>query len=983
MALMSPVIIGELSVCSTNVRVTGQVLGARVDLLVDGNPNPVGGGQVDWPDQWFPLNPGVALQPGQLVRARQQRRNDVSAVSSIPATVQDRSSERPQFAGPLVACTDIAVVDRLAPGATVSITEPNGAFLGKETAAGTRAVVHLNRTVYLGEVLVAIADACGGVASPPVESLPAESVQRGPNNELPTPAVAPLFACMRVLHFSNLQVGATLSLERSDGTYTWEITDKELFGRIDPPMHGNEVVSFWQEMSGRECESQPSERVEATVDPGPPPAPWFGSQPCPGSFRITAHGLVPSATVKLTSGATELLVFEAGAETEDIDLAGLTLTAGQRLSLVQGLCDVYGPASAVPAIVTQPATDIEPTFPEPLIACAGVVRVSGVADGSFVQVYSRQLQGRIGHAWATGPIVDVPVFPPLLHPLHSGEQDRIRAEIGGCAAGSAEGEVDNEVDLRRFRVETPIDADRSVTVVDITPGALVTVKVNGRISGEVWVAAQVARIAVKDPLRVEQRVDVTARLCGQQRNADTVYVQNGLELRWTRPTDGGLEVGGGYFMGGRVQAVASLGPTPGSRLLVGTEESGLWTVQSGGPSFPLSLEWSEAHVRSLTHGTRGDHHFFCGTANGMMESDPTATLPLLTWRRVNDLPGTGLVHPGAAINDILILRGRNLIVVATNSGVWWSTIPGTAGTGYTWATDPLVTTGNMLALCEGPNDGIVCYRAGSPGGAFFVGSWTAGGLQWTTTTPGTSGPPADTRLTTVVTRMANGALSSCAGDRSRVYAAVEDGTDNTWLAVMRSDDGGRTWSIPYTDAGLVYFKPPGLGGTIDMGYQAERNMKVAAHPTNRDLVLLAARRSGLLGSTDAAQTWDATRWPGVVDNTFHADCLSIAFDRFDSANQTVLVGSDGGIFVSRDTGSTWDTTFNQRFPTLMFDGRGSPAAPALSASSAYPGVLVGATQDNGTMYLSGDGEPWRELFDGGDGFHASSRPTLCCAAATR
>jgi len=976
MALMSPVIIGELSVCSTNVRVAGQVQGARVDLLVDGNPNPIGGGQADWPDQWFPLNAGVSLQPGQLVRARQQRRSDVSAVSSIPVTVQDRSSERPQFAGPLVACTNIAVVDRLAPGATVSINEPNGTFLGKETAAGTRAVVHLNRVLYLGEVVVAIADACGGAASPRVESLPAESVQRGPNNELPTPSVAPLFACMRVLHFSNLQVGATLFLERSDGTVSWEATDTELFGRIDPPMHGSEVVTFWQEMSGHECESRPSDRAEATVDPGPPPAPWFDSQPCPGSFRITAHGLIPSATVKLTSGATELLVFEAGAETQDIDLAGLTLTAGQRLSLVQGLCDVYGPASAVPAIVTQPATDIEPAFPEPLIACAGVVRVAGVADGSFVQIFSKLLQGRIGSAWATGSVVDVPVAPPLLHPLPNGQKERIRAEIGGCAAGSAEREVDNEVDLRGFRVETPIDGDRSVTVTDMTPGALVTVKVNGRLVGEAWVASPTARIAVKDPLRVEQRVDVTARLCGQHRNAEPVYVQNGLELHWTRPTDGGLEVGGGFFMGGRVQAVASLGPTPGDRLLVGTEESGLWTVQSGGPSFSLSLEWAEARVRSLASGTRGDNHFFCGTANGMMESDPTVALPLLSWKRVNGLPGVvggifaGTPRPGASINDILVLPSRGLIVVATNSGIWWSAIPATTATGYVWSSDPLVNMGNMLALCEGPNDGIVCYRAGSPGGALFVGSWTPAGLQWTTTTPGTTGPPSDTRLTTVVARMANGALSSCAADRSRVYAAVEDGMDNTWLAVMRSDDGGRTWSIPYTDPGLVYFKPPGLGGTVDMGYQAERNMKVAAHPTNRDLVLLAARRSGLLGSTDAAQTWDTTRWPGISDNSFHADCLSIAFDRFDGANQTVLVGSDGGIVVSRDTGSTWDTTFNQRFPTLMFDGHRSPAAPALSASSAYPGVLVGATQDNGTMYLSADGEPWREMFDGGDGFRA-------------
>ncbi|MEI2618771.1 MAG: hypothetical protein V9F06_14250 [Thermomicrobiales bacterium] len=975
MGLMAPVIVGELSVCSTQVRVKGQLHGARVDILLDGVAGPVGGGPADWPDQWFPLNPGVSLQPGQIVRARQSRGADVSPASGIGATVQDRSASPPQFAGPLVACTAIAVIDRLAPGATVSILDRGGMFLGKVTAAGSRAVVPLNRPIGGSEVLTATAEACGGAPAPSVDSLPAEQIHRGANGELPTPVIPPLLACMRVLHITGLQVGATLYMERDDGVYTWPVTDQELYGRVDPPLKGGESLVFRQEMGDIHCESRPSDNVSATVDPGPPGAPWIGSQPCPGSLLFWAYGLVPSATVKVMSGATELLVFEAAEESQEVDLAGVTLTPGQQLTVVQGLCDVYGPASAVPAVVTQPAEGVAPMIPERLVACAGVVRVSGVADGSFVQVYSELLKGRIGHAFATGSVVDVEVFPPLLHPLPNGQMDHIRAEVSGCARGVAEREVEGETDLPPFRIEQPIDGDRSVTVIDLLPGCLVTIVVNGHLAGEAWVAGPTGRVGVSETLRVEQRVNVTARLCGQQRSAHELYVQPGLALKWTRPTDGGLEVGGGFYMAGRVQAVESLGPTPGDRLLVGTEESGLWTVQPGGPSFPLSLDWPEVRIRSLSRGTRGDNHFYCGTAAGMMESDPGVLLPLLSWKRVNGLPGMGGIfpgapRPGATINDILVLPGRNLVVVATNSGIWWSAIPATTAVGYAWSSDPLVNTGNMLALCQGPGDGIVCYRAGAPGGAFFAATWGGGGLQWSTTTPGTGGPPADARLTTVVARMANGALSSSPADRSRVYAAVEDSMDNAWLAVLRSDDGGRTWSIPYTDPNLTYLKPPGVGGTVDMGYQAERNLKLAAHPTNRDLVLLAGRRSGLLGSTDAAQTWDAARWPNVADNSFHADSLCIAFDRFDGSGQTVLTGGDGGIFVSRDTGVTWDTSRNQHFPTLMFDGRNSPAGQALSASSAYPGLLVGALQDNGNIYLTADGEAWQELFDGGDGFRA-------------
>lgn len=955
MGLMAPVIVGELSVCSTQVRIKGQLHGARVDILVDGAPAPVGGGPADWPDQWFPLNAGVALQPGQIVRARQSRGADISPPSSVGA--------------------NIAVVDRLAPGATVTIADNGGTVLGTTTAAGSRTVVPLSRPIGGSEVLTATAQACGGTPAPPVDSLPAEQVRRGPNGELPTPLVPPLHACMRVLHITGLQVGATLNMERDDGVYTWPISDMEIYGRIDPPLRGGESVAFWQEMPRQECESRPSRKAPATVDPGPPGAPWIGSQPCPGSLMFWVYGLAPSATVKLMSGATELLVFEAAEDSQEIDLAGVTLTPGQQLTVVQGLCDVYGPVSVVPAVVTQPAQGVAPMIPERLIACAGVVRVSGVADGSFVQVYSDRLKGRIGHAFATGSVVDVAVTPPLLYPLPGGQIDHIRAEVSGCAAGAAEREVEAETDIPPFRVEPPIDGDRSVRVSDLLPGCLVTVMVDGRVAGEAWVAAPDGRIGVDQTLRVEQRVDVVARLCGQHRTTDPVYVRPGLTLDWIRPTDGGIAVAGGFHMAGRVQAVVSLGPTPGDRLLVGAEESGLWVVQPGGPAVALSLDWPEVRIRSLTRGTRGDSHFYCGTVNGLLETDPSIAVPLLSWKRVNGLPGAASIFastplPGATVNDILVLPARNLIVVATNSGVWWSPIPAATATGYVWSSDPLVDTGNMLALCEGPGDGVVCYRAGSPGGAFFAASWGASGLQWATTTPGTGGPPADARLTTVVARMANGALSSSPADRSRIYAALEDGMDNAWLAVLRSDDGGRTWSIPYADPNLTYLKPLGLGGTVDMGFQAERNLKLAAHPTNRDLVLLAGRRSGPLGSSDAAQTWDAVRWNHVSDNSFHADCLCIAFDSFDGSGQTVLIGGDGGIFVSRDTGVTWDTSRNQRFPTLMFDGHNSPAAQALSASSAYPGVLVGALQDNGNVYLTADGEPWRELFDGGDGFRA-------------
>lgn len=178
---------------------------------------------------------------------------------------------------------------------------------------------------------------------------------------------------------------------------------------------------------------------------------------------------------------------------------------------------------------------------------------------------------------------------------------------------------------------------------------------------------------------------------------------------------------------------------------------------------------------------------------------------------------------------------------------------------------------------------------------------------------------------------------------------------------------GATWSIPYSDPALTFFK---IGGTIDLGLQADRNLAVGVHPLDRRLVLLASRRAGLLGSTDGGMTWDAGRWPVPDLRTFHADSLCLTFDPEDPSGNTVVVGSDGGVFVSSDVGVTWDSSYNARFPTLMFVQEARSTAPALSASSRFPGLLVGSLQDNGNVYLTQPGENWQELFDGGDGQRA-------------
>ena len=948
-----PIIVEELSVCSTQIRLRNQMHKAKVEVFIEGNPTPIVDVNADWPDQWFAFRAGVTLTPRQTVRARQTLNAEVSELSTDGAVVQERATSQPYFVAPLVACSSIAVVNGFTPGATVTITDSNGSALGSAIAAGSQVVVQLSRTVINREVLHATAAACGAPAGGSVSSLPAEPMGSG-EPQLRIPTLDPVSECQRVLKFGNVRVGAILKLRRGDGSVVqWTCSASDLHGRIDPPITHNEMLAFWQEPPERHCEVNAS--AEGTATAGPPGIPNIKTRPCPGSKWLEVHNLAPSATVKVLADNVEILMFEAPGTVAEVDLGKVVLTPGQRLAVVQGLCGVFGAPSPVPSWVTVAPFASNPSIPERLYACAGVVRVTGIAGASRVNVFSDKAKGRIGHTFTEADTVDIHVNPPLI------PGDRIYAFISGCAEGTAAREVEPMLDMPPFIVVPPREGDRSVVVKNLLPGSRVDVVIDGNWQGGLPVGGTDERIPVSEALITGQSVEVTVRLCSQIRSAKPVNVLPPVDITWTRPTLLALDTGGGHFISGRVTAAVLFG---GGRAVLGTEEAGLWLATPTSTAMPLSLDWSSPLIHSLIRGVRGNDHLYCGTENGIMESDTTKPIPLLSWLGVNGIPATN--GPGGTVWDLLVINGR--LYAATNTGLWWSTIPASAGPGYAWTSDPLVNQIDVRAICEGPNGSVVGYGLNSGAGVVVRGVWSGGTVTWSNVTPGAPGPVADPRLTTVATRMRNGHLASCAADRNRICAAFED-TDNAWLAVLRSDDGGATWSIPYVDRDLVFFKP--VGGTVDMGFQADRNLRVAFHPNDRNKILLAGRRTGLLGSTDGGVTWDTATWPDITNTgTFHADCLCMAFDPTDPTGNTLLTGSDGGAFLSTDFGRTWDTGYNRTLTTLMFDQPRWSAAPALSASEAFPGLVVGAFQDNGKGYLTGDGEPWRELNSTGDGERA-------------
>ncbi len=162
-----------------------------------------------------------------------------------------------------------------------------------------------------------------------------------------------------------------------------------------------------------------------------------------------------------------------------------------------------------------------------------------------------------------------------------------------------------------------------------------------------------------------------------------------------------------------------------------------------------------------------------------------------------------------------------------------------------------------------------------------------------------------------------------------VRAATSTGGGAWTLGVYRSDDGGLNWSLKSR-----------------RNFQASYGWYlsvVEVHPSNPDRVFLGGFT--MLRSLDGGSTWRTITPP-------HVDLHAIAFD----ASGNLLAGDDGGIHRSANLGLSW-VSLNRLGLIQFYAG--------LSLHPKNPKVLLGGTQDNGTVQR-GTGKSWTRVF-GGDG----------------
>ena len=225
----------------------------------------------------------------------------------------------------------------------------------------------------------------------------------------------------------------------------------------------------------------------------------------------------------------------------------------------------------------------------------------------------------------------------------------------------------------------------------------------------------------------------------------------------------------------------------------------------------------------------------------------------------------------------------------------------------------------------------------------------AGGLYRTTNA--LAATPTFTQLVVTTLTAARGELAANrVGGVTRMWAATGELANTSPPSqgrLRRSTDGGATWTAPLPGTS------PTTGGFNFCNPQCFYDIAVAAHPTVADTVHLGGSPSLVQArSTNGGDNFQS------FSGGLHVDTHAIAFAPSDPT--VMYFASDGGIWRSSDSGSTWLSRNNTTYHAMQFQ--------ALALHPTDREFMIGGTQDNGTQFKSPDGS-WSRT-EGGDGGYA-------------
>ncbi|HTJ45818.1 MAG TPA: hypothetical protein VL463_27130 [Kofleriaceae bacterium] len=465
-----------------------------------------------------------------------------------------------------------------------------------------------------------------------------------------------------------------------------------------------------------------------------------------------------------------------------------------------------------------------------------------------------------------------------------------------------------------------------------------------RDHGEIW--SREYRAYLLDVARAE-RIKYANLMPG----AKTANLIGGSQWKSIGPTDANSGPNGGgapVTDAGRITAIIP----DGTRLFVATAGGGVWRRENNTWT-PLSET-----IGSLSCGTLAmdptDHDrlylglgdSFDGTGVGLLISTDGGdnwSDPILL--------GDSMIIPTIAIDP----ANPSVVLVGTDKGLYRSTNAGTsfskidintglAGGPYIWSIAYTGSKGFALSLGQIPEDSSVT----TDGQIWYTGD---DGATWTKAN-GVSAASGVGRIT----------VASAPSSPTTLYALAgqPNADSNSDLAdIFKSTDGGKNWTALAVAAKKYSNSSSRLGSLLNA--QGWYNQLVLVDPQSPSTAYFGGALL-LAKTTDGGTTFRAeTDWLGGSRPYVHADFHAGALD-----SSGLYVGTDGGVFLSTDAGTSFSSSLNKGMVThLLYSVGSSPAAP---------NAVIGGMQDNGTRVREAATSTFDEVV-GGDGFGAAVHRT--------
>lgn len=403
---------------------------------------------------------------------------------------------------------------------------------------------------------------------------------------------------------------------------------------------------------------------------------------------------------------------------------------------------------------------------------------------------------------------------------------------------------------------------------------------------------------------------------------------------------------------GRVAAVAPHPDWPGV-VLAGAAGGGVWRTDDDGATWrPLTDGLPDLSVGAVAWAPSDPDIVYVGTGEAGFAVDFIPGIGLL---RSDDGGETWLLPDEVVASQFYALsvdpRDADRLVAATNDGLFT-----TDDGGVSWhlrlASSDLMGVTEVLRSPADPDRlwTAVWCTSRCPEGIDRVMRSDDGGVTWTSAAAGLAGTVV---LEPVLNRLA---LTVAPSNPDVLYAAVNTGEREERgpvVAIFRSDDGGDSWRRVPADPGPY------------LGMQGWYDNALTVHPLDPDHVV----GSGIwyVVTTDGGITWTEVNPYAVGDGMGGDGVPHVDGHDLQWQGDRLWLGCDGGVWVSDDGGLVWRPR-NTGLVTRQYYG--------IALDPIRRDRVLGGTQDNGSdLRVDATDDGWVDVL-GADGFECQINPLL-------